>query len=170
MAKTNSRMKYLNVSLSGLRGRHHPALNNIITTLDVKKSRIHLKMLAGDYLTYEVKANQSGGSAHCRCCPLPSPTENLAHILKSCVAYCDIRQRVSSEYEQLCQEAMFSIPYKQIVTDDETFCQFVLDPASFNLKDRVNINDPVLDKIFKLSRDYCFAINAERMRILNSIS
>ena len=90
MAARNSKMKYLHVSLSGLRGRHHPALANIITTINVQKSRIHLKMLAGDYFTYEVKSKQSGVSPHCRSCPTtpssPSPSENLEHILCRCEA------------------------------------------------------------------------------------
>ena len=30
-------MKYLNVSVTGLRGRHHPALSDQLTTLDVQK-------------------------------------------------------------------------------------------------------------------------------------
>ena len=91
LAKNNSRMQYLNVSLSGLRGHHHPALTNIITTSEVQKCGIHLKMLAGDYFTYEMK---SGGSPHCRCCSTtPSPPENLEHILSKCEQYSDIRKR-----------------------------------------------------------------------------
>ena len=38
----NSKMKYLNVQLSGLNGAPHPALRNITTTQDVKKLRHHL--------------------------------------------------------------------------------------------------------------------------------
>ena len=41
-ALSNSCMTYLNVSVSGLRGRHHPALANQLTTFDVQKSRPHL--------------------------------------------------------------------------------------------------------------------------------
>ena len=67
-AISNSRMKYLNISLQSLRGHHHVALNNIITSYEVKKCRIHLKMLSGDYLTYSMKASHSGGSSHCRIC------------------------------------------------------------------------------------------------------
>ena len=80
-AATNSKMLYLNVSLSGLRGRAHPALSGLITTQEVQKSRIHLKMLCGDYFSYEVKSNESGGSAPCRCCATSSsPTsENDAN-------------------------------------------------------------------------------------------
>ena len=59
---TNSCMTYLNVSVSGLRGRHHPSLSNLLTTHDVQRSRPHIKMLCEDYFTYEKRSNQSGGS------------------------------------------------------------------------------------------------------------
>ena len=104
LAENNSQMTYLNVSLSGLNGRHHPALSDIVTTTEVQKSRIHLKMLAGDYFTYGVKANQSGGSPQCRCCPSPSPDENISHILTVSVAYVAIRNRMIPEFGKLCNK------------------------------------------------------------------
>ena len=163
-------MKYLNVSLTGLRGRHHPALTGIVTTVAVQKSRIHLKMLAGDYLTYEVKSKQSGGSPHCRCCPsnpsIPSPSETISHIIASCVTYSDIRNRIVQEYRNICSLSKSGIQFENIYSNSEQFCQFVLDPASFNLSQRVHINDPILNDLFKLSRDLCFGINSIRQRIL----
>ena len=65
-AAKNSQINYLNVSTTGLRGRIHPALCNIITSYDVKLSRAHIKFLSGNYLTYKTKAEQSGGLPHCR--------------------------------------------------------------------------------------------------------
>ena len=44
LAARNSQMNYLNVSITGLRGRRDPALSELISSVDVKKSRIHLKM------------------------------------------------------------------------------------------------------------------------------
>ena len=173
MANTNSRMKYLNVSLSGLRGRNHPALANIVTTVQVQKSRIHLKMLAGDYFTYEMKSKHSGGSPHCRCCPstptspLPPP-ETLLHIITVCGAYSDIRKRITEQYRSICSKTKSNLIFDKIYNDSESFCQFVLDPASFNLSQRININDPALSAIFGLSRDFCFGINAARMKILKN--
>ena len=160
-------MKYLNVSLTGLRGRHHPALENLITTIDVQKSRIHLKMLAGDYFTYTVKSMQSGGSANCRCCSTtPSSSENLVHILTTCSAYSEIRTRIVPEFKQLCSLTKSNLQFVEIYNSNETFCQFVLDPASFNLKSRVHMKDPILCEMFKLSRHYCFAVNSARLTIL----
>jgi hypothetical protein len=51
-ASTNSLMNYPNVSTTGLRGRRHQALANLVTTKEVKLARPHLKFLAGNYLTY----------------------------------------------------------------------------------------------------------------------
>ena len=124
-------------------------------------------MLAGDYLTYEVKSNQSGGSLHCRCCSLSSPaTESLEHILTVCDLYSDIRERIVNEYSHLCSQAKSDVSFQQIMSDNKTFCKFILDPASFNLTKRVHMNDPILSQLFKTSRDYCYAINSRRMKFL----
>ena len=125
-------------------------------------------MLSGDYFTYEVKSNQSGGSPHCRCCATPSPSEDLKHILTSCVAYSDIRERIIIEYQDLCNQTKNNISFQQIYINSKTFCQFILDPASFNLQTRVHMNDPVLLPLFKISRDFCYAVNSARMKILKS--
>ena len=61
------------------------------------------------------------------------------------------------------------LEFDKIYNDDEIFCQFVLDPSSFNLNKRIHMNDPILDQMFYLSRDYCFAVNSARMKILNII-
>ena len=175
MAENNSTMKYLNISLSGLNGKCHPALNNIITSHQVRKSRIHLKMLAGNFLTFERKAKQSGGSPHCRsCAPLtpsvsPPPSESLMHMLTSCLAYSDIRSRICEEYLYLCSISKSRVSWQMIVSDDDSFCQFVLDPASFNLKQRIHMDDPVLGSLFELSRDYCYAVHATRQKIMGSL-
>ena len=61
-ASQNDMMPYFNVSLLGLRGRLHPAITNVTTSHAVKKMRPHIKMLSGNYLTFEQKSMQSGGS------------------------------------------------------------------------------------------------------------
>ena len=58
-ASTNSCMQYLHVDLTGLRGKHHPAIAYIKTTTEVAKMRPHLKMLCGNLLTYGVKYDQT---------------------------------------------------------------------------------------------------------------
>ena len=41
--------------------------------------------------------------------------------------------------------------------------QFILDPASMNLINRIHINDPILPVIYKLCRHYCYAADKERI-------
>ena len=55
----NSKMKYFNVTLSGLCGYLHPSIQNINTAQEVTKSRPHIKMLTGNYLTYKLKSEQN---------------------------------------------------------------------------------------------------------------
>ena len=112
LAQNNSKMIYLNVSLTGLRGRHHPALSGLLTTKQVSQARIHLKMLAGDYFTYSVKSRQSGGSPNCRSCtPLEPMEEDISHILAVCEKYSDIRDRMLPEFQTLCLQAKSSVKF-----------------------------------------------------------
>ena len=101
LATQNSKMKYLNVNLTGLRGRHHPSISDIITTNQVKKLRPHLKFLSGDYLTYQTKFDQSGqGSPICPICR--TGNETYSHILVICEAFEPIRLRILKEVEMTC--------------------------------------------------------------------
>ena len=164
MAAKNRRMQYLNVSLSSLRGKPHPALSNLVTSHDVKKWRPHIKMLSGDYLTFELKSTQSGGSPHCRSCL--EPVEDMLHILIQCVAYDEIRVRILDQIKALLEEENLSTIFEEIFQSQEYLCQFILDPTSLNLPVRLNHKEDLVTKIFKLSRDYCFAIHTARNKKL----
>ena len=72
------------------------------------------------------------------------------------------------EYQKLCNGAKTNLHFQEICNENQALCQFILDPASFNLKNRVHMNDPILAQLFKLSRDYCYAINSVRMKLLKS--
>ena len=163
-------MDYLNVSVTGLRGRHHPALSCLFTTEQVKLSRCHLKMMCGDYLTYEKKSSQSCGSPHCRAYGDVNTSETISHILTSCCAYNDVRETKLEELEQLCKTLKNEIEFSKILEDKNMLCQFLLDPTSLNLKTRVNNCDPNLNNIFQISRSLCHSINTARLKILKSMS
>jgi hypothetical protein len=160
LAKDNSAMIYLNVSLLGLGGRLHPAITGVTASHEVRKMRIHVKMLTGNYLTFEIKSNQSGGSPECRLCF--AEIESLEHLISKCVQFNDIRTRIKTEMMTMCQK---SIDFNDF--SDSDFAQFALDPASMNLKKRVDINHPALPKLFQKSRDFCYSIDRSRSRLLN---
>ena len=166
-ASTNSSMKYFNVSLLGLRGRHHPAVGNINDTSQVINMRPHVKMLTGDYLTYEKKAQQSGGSPNCRISvSSESESESLTHVIASCEALSEPRKRILKGIEHLCQYNGFII--QEYYQNPEAMTQFILDPSSMNLPKRIHINDPILPDLFKLSRDFYNAIHKLRMKLIQN--
>ena len=91
-AKNIKRMKYFNVSIIGLSNKCHPALLNINSSEDVKRSRFHIKMLLGDLYTYQTKSIQSGGDPHCILCLKrgEKSEESICHILICCQTYTEI--------------------------------------------------------------------------------
>ena len=165
LAAENSLMEYLNVSTIGLRGRHHPALSNLITTHDVKLSRPHLKFLSGNYLTYGTRAIQSGGSPLCRICPSGSE-ETVSHVISTCMALAKERNRLLLEYRRLCNLTKNCVNFDRIQENEKQLCQFILEPTSLNLLERVSLNDPTVQDFYKLSRDYCTLIDKTRIRLL----
>ena len=145
-AKTDKKLKYFNVSLLGLCGRPHPAISDLYTASEVEKSRSHLKMLVGDYYTYQVKSEQSGGRSYCRLCYFNPEsdekvvTENLCHIIALCGSYKEQRSEIIIEMSVICQQTINKVNISQYYNDPELLTQFILDPSSMNLPMRVNIN------------------------------
>ena len=79
--------------------------------------------------------------------------------------YSDIRSRILNEIEQLLLLSRnMTINMSSLTENTEIFTQFILDPTSFNLKHRLNLNDPIVEHMFKLSRDLCYGIHTERIR------
>ena len=121
-------------------------------------------MLGGDYYTYEKKAAQSGGSPLCRDCRT-SETEDILHMVSKCIAYSETRNRIKLQYAKICLESKTQIQFEDIEQNESIFCQFVLDPSSMNLQNRISMNDPSLDRFFQVSRDFCYAIHVTRMKM-----
>ena len=169
-ATHNSKMKFLNTSMTGLRGRHHPAISNITTTQGVSQLRPHLKMLCGDIYTYEQKSKYQGGSPHCRLCgEIGKNIEDLQHILTFCSAYSELRNKVLQEMANICELANNGVNFQEIQSDPLTLTQFILDCTSFNLTKRINYNDNMTSDIFTLSRHLCCHILKTRSRKLKSL-
>ena len=165
-AMVNSKMKYFNVSCQGLSGRHHPLLSNIVTAIEVKKLRLHIKFLIGDYLTFQTKFEHTKkGSPICKICQ--QENESISHIIATCKAYSVIRDKISTQFFEVCEGVPGFEMLLPLLKNTETFTQFILEPTSLNLPFRVNVDDKVVPQLLSLSRDLCFAVHKERMRLLN---
>ena len=166
-SKTNSKMRYLNVQLCGLSVRPHTSLLDILTTQDARKLRHHLKFLTGDFLTAERLAlDQPSLDPACKLCL--APVESTEHVLVSCSATADIRQRILPE---LMNTVAHVQPNSYILNNPPAsqLAQFILDCTSINLEERIRIpaHNPGVSQIFRVSRDWCYAVSSERARLLH---
>ena len=156
-------MLYLNVQMLG----PHPAIQNILSTQDVKKLRLHLKFLTCDYLTNERLAlDHPGKDPSCQLCLAPS--DSIEHVIMSCRATSDVRDRLLPELLNAVAKVQPNSKLLEVLPPPPVMTQFVLDCTSFNLPNPVCIpfHNPQISEIFRISRDWCFAINNERCRML----
>ena len=164
-------MEFLNVQLSGLSGKPHPAITAVTTTRDVLKLRIYLKFLTGDYLSNSRLAKDQGtNNPECRLCT--SPCEDIKHILTECRATAEPRERLLPDL----LNALHSISPDSKILDlpnltNSVLTQFILDCGSPNLTNgyRLNYSQPGISEIFRIARDWCFSINNIRMHLLRTL-
>ena len=72
-ASRNSKLNFLNVQTIGLAKRVHPVLSGVLTTQEAVRTRIHVKMLSGDYTCYAYLGSDRNQDAQCRICQSASP-------------------------------------------------------------------------------------------------
>ena len=126
-AQTNNLMEFLNTFSCGLRGRRHPALSNMVTNWDVRRSRPHLKFLSGNYLTYKIRSDQSGGSPRCRICETSSD-ETVSHVISACQGLADEREKILPEFSKLCAQTKNNLNFEDFMQNKDKLFQFILDP------------------------------------------
>ena len=170
-ALNNSKMKYLNVKLSGLSGAPHPVIMNINTQQDVKRLRFHVKFLTCDYLTNEwLSKDQPHLSSACVLCA--APVDSLEHVLVLCRATQECRSKLLPELLNTVAAVQPMCAILQPYPAPDILLQFILDCTSLNLPDsyRVPAHNPNIPAIFKVSRDWTYGIGSERLRLLKQIN
>ena len=174
-AENNSKLKYLNVKTIGLSGRPHPVLAGVHTTQEVKYSRVHIKMLSGDYLCFSHLGKDRKQSPHCRLCktlsPLvTTPDETMMHLLTRCRATSDVRTRILPDLLNVLAQ---HLPENQILQQPthEHLTQFILDPTSLNLPVTVRISPKhtAFPQIIAICRRLCFFIHKSRSKQLQNL-
>ena len=174
-ALSHNRLKFLNIRLNGLSGRVHPTLQYIVTTDDVLKARVHLKMLAGDYPCNYNLSLLKNSDPHCILCTASeegSPIDDIVHVLTACIASKFTKQRLLPDLLNAVSLASAPLDLQGLQTDNERLTQFILDPTSPNLplSTRIAPEHPVLREVLRISRNYCFFINKERVKIQKTLS
>ena len=95
--------------------------------------------------------------------------ETICHVISSCQALSVERERIMIEFNQLCNRTRNQIMFDDILKNEETLCQFIIDPTSLNLKSRVSTSDPLVMMFYKLSRDFCYIIDKKRIGLLKEM-
>ena len=167
-AHCNSKMRYLNVSLTGLSGQPHIVLHGILSTQDAKKLRLHLKFLTCDFFCNELLSHsQPSISPACDFCPSPAPVDSIEHALVSCLPMTEIKSRLYAELVNTIAQVQPNCSILREIPTAPVLAQFILDCTSPNLPQSIRIpaHNPGIVKICKISRDWCFAISCERLRL-----
>ena len=169
LAEGNSKMEFLNIKLHGLSGKHHPIIARITDSRDIKKLRAHVKFVTGDILTGERLAKERGTDPKCRICS--ASNDNIVHIMTQCRGTSDIRERLHADMMNTVAQIDGKNMVLQHGTTDEMLTQFVLDPSSMNLPNgyRLSTIHPRLQEVLRISRDWCFALNARRTTLLKQL-
>ena len=174
-AAKNSKLSFLNVQTHGLAGRPHPVLSGILTTQDVMRSRVHIKMLSGDYPCFSYMGSDRNQDAYCRLClsispHQPAPTEDMIHLLTRCRGTEDTRTRILPDLLNLIY---LYFPTNEILEHPNltNLTQLILDPTSLNLpmSIRINPDHPALVPVLAVCRNLCFAIHKDRTRQLHCL-
>ena len=160
IALKNSNLTYLNVQLLGLNGRPHPAILNIAETREAFKLRAHLKFLTGDFLSFS-PLSTSGESELPRCRLCAASFECTQHILTECRCTSNVRDRLFPELLNLLADIQPTCDILVHGIPNSLLTQFILDPTSMNLPNscRISILHPRLHELYRLSRDWCYAVS-----------
>ena len=108
-----------------------------------------------------------GSNPNCVLCP--APVESPEHILSVCKATADVRQRLFPELLNTVLEVQPSCSILDGCSNSE-LTQFILDCTSINLDDSMKIptHNPGIGKVFRISRDWCFAGSNRRARLITA--
>ena len=132
----------------------------------MKKQRLHLKFLTSDFLTNERKSlDQPNLSPACVLCH--GSVESIEHVLVVCRATKEVRDRLLPDLLNIVFKVQPSCSILRLPTNNSILAQFILDCTSLNLPDsfRIPAHNPGISAVFKISRDWTFAINSERSRL-----
>ena len=170
--ENNSKLGFLNVKTLGLSGKVHPVLQGVLTTQEVLSSRVHVRILSGDYPCFAYTSNDVQTTKHCKLCQALrphtlAPVEDMVHVLTMCRATANTRTRVLPDLLNIVSQHYPNNRLLSAVSHSQ-FTQFLLDPTSLNLPTSIRIpsNSAKLPDVIRGCRLLCYAIHKDRTRQL----
>ena len=130
----------------------------------------HLKFLTSDYLTNQRLSTMKLSSTDkcCLCHNTGLYIDSIELVLSTCRATSDVRERLFPELVNSVVSVQPSCRILDSLTTPDILTQFFLDCTSINLPDGFCIpaHNPPVGDIFRIFRDWCYAVNSERLRLL----
>ena len=105
-------------------------------------------------------------------CPAPgcSEQESLEHILVVCPYYADIRKRLVDLWRCKSDPSITELISETLVGPHQVLVQFILDasvhPKVITLSQKHGTG--ILQRIFHLTRTWCFSIHRQRVKLLTN--
>ena len=118
------------------------------------------------FLTSSAMNLSHATSSACGLCP--SPVDSIEHALVSCLAMTEIRSWLYPELVNTVAQVKSNCDILRENPSAPVLTQFILDCTSLNLPQtlRIPADHPDIEKICKISRDWCYAISCEGLRLL----
>ena len=163
-------LKYFKPGFMSLH-RAHPLWTTAgCSPYETRKATIQARMLSGrfrtEYLARHWSENKEG---FCLAPTCKNIIEDIEHILVGCPALKSARSRLVSLWEtkSVSYPILHQLITTILVSSEESFCQFVLDPSVHPLTISLNqkYGNQILKELFYLTRTWCFTVYKERMTI-----
>ena len=136
---------------------------------EVNKAIQQARMLSGRYRTEYLQRHwKDNPQGYCLAPGCSNAVETLQHILLDCVAYNSNRVRLTRLWLSNEDQIIKNITSEALSSNRDYQVQFILDcsvlPSVISASQQYGSN--ILDKIFYLTRTWCYSIHRTRMKIL----
>ena len=136
---------------------------------EISKAIQQARLLSGRYRTqYLVSHWSSNLSGHCSAPGCENNIETVKHIIIDCVAYNSIRNGLEQLWKSSGEEVVYNLVCDALTRGDDYLLQFILDCSVLPSVIRAvqAHSKTILEKLFYLTRTWCFSIHRARMKNL----
>ena len=136
---------------------------------EISKAIQQARLLSGRYRTqYLVSHWSSTLSGHCSAPGCTNNLETVKHMIIDCVAYDSIRNRLEQLWKSSSEKVIYNLVCNALTHGDDYLLQFILDCSVLPTVIRAvqAHSKTILEKLFYLTRTWCFAIHRARMKNL----
>jgi hypothetical protein len=150
--------------------RPHPIWTTVGSNpYEVTKAIQQARLLSGRYRTEALASHWSNNpDGYCLAPDCSNILETVKHILLECPAYSENRKRLKTVWQSSDDRVIDTLTSEALSGTDEYLLQFILDCSILPnvISSTQKHSSLILDKLFYLTRTWCFSIHRSRMKLL----